>query len=172
MCVRGSVDADVASIAAIYAHHVLHGTASFEAEAPSAAEMGQRRADILARGLPYLVAERDGAILGYAYAGPYRPRAAYRHTVEDSIYLRADAIGQGIGRRLLHELVVRCEALGLRQMIAVVGDSASVASIRLHESLGFRILGVLRSVGHKHGRWLDSVLLQRALGAGDATPPP
>lgn len=168
---RDSVDADAASIAAIYAHHVLHGTASFETEAPSAAEMAQRRADILARGLPYLVAEQDRTVLGYAYAGPYRLRAAYRHAVEDSIYLRPDAIGQGIGRRLLQELLARCEALGRRQMIAVVGDSTSLASIRLHESLGFRVIGVLRSVGHKHGRWLDSVLLQRALGAGDATPP-
>jgi L-amino acid N-acyltransferase YncA len=168
--VRDSVDADVAAIAAIYAHHVLHGTASFETEAPSTAQMAGRRADILARFLPYLVAEQDGTILGYAYAGPYRPRAAYRHTVEDSIYLRADAIGQGIGRRLLKELVARCEALDLRQMIAVVGDSASLASIRLHENLGFRVVGVLRSVGHKHGRWLDSVLLQRPLGAGDTTP--
>lgn len=159
------------AIAAIYAHHVRHGTASFETEPPDIAEMRRRRADILARALPYLAAERDGIVLGYAYAGPYRSRAAYRDTVEDSIYLHPDAIGQGIGRRLLAALIEACAARGFRQMIAVVGDSGTIPSIRLHEAMGFRVVGVLRAVGHKHGRWLDSVLLQRALGPGDAAPP-
>jgi L-amino acid N-acyltransferase YncA len=169
--VRDSTDAGAASIAAIYAHHVLRGPASFEMEPRSVAEMTKRRTDILSRGLPYLVAEQDGSVLGYTSAGPYRPSAAYRYTVEDSIYLRPDEIGQGIGRHILHELIIRCTAVGMRQMIAVVGDGASVASIRLHESFGFRVIGVLRAVGRKHERWLDSVLLQRPLGPGDATPP-
>jgi len=168
---RPSASTDVPFITAIYAHHVLHGTASFETEPPSIADMQNRRADIVHRGLPYLIAERDGAVLGYAYAGPYRPRAAYWNAVEDSVYVRPDAVGQRIGRLLLTELVKRCTGLGLRQMVAVVGDSGSVASIRLHESLGFRLIGVLRAVGYKHGRWLDSLLLQRALGEGDDTPP-
>ncbi|HEX5327784.1 MAG TPA: GNAT family N-acetyltransferase [Acetobacteraceae bacterium] len=169
--VRPSLETDVAAVTAIYAHHVRHGTASFETEPPAIAEMIRRRAEILARNLPYLVAEQDGAVLGYAYAGPYRLRAAYRHTVEDSVYLRPDAIGRGIGRRLLAGLLAGCEGLGLRQVVAVIGDSANLPSIRLHENLGFRRVGILRSIGHKHGRWLDSVVLQRALGAGDASPP-
>jgi phosphinothricin acetyltransferase len=170
--IRPANPEDAGAIAAIYAHHVLHGSASFETEPPSSEEIRCRMADILARGLPYLLAETpDGTILGYAYAGPYRPRAAYRNTVENSVYVRHDMVGRGIGRRLLTELIARCEASGLRQMIAVVGDSANLASIRLHEALGFRVAGTLRSVGYKHGRWLDSVLLQRMLGEGDATPP-
>ncbi len=169
--VRPSVEADIASITDIYAHHVLHGSASFETEPPPAVEMQSRRAGLLARALPYLVAEQEGRIVGYAYAGPYRPRPAYWNTVEDTVYLRPDAVGQGIGRLLLSELVVRCAALGLRQMIAVVGDSGNLASIRLHERSGFRLVGVLHAVGYKQGRWLDSVLLQRALGDADTAPP-
>jgi L-amino acid N-acyltransferase YncA len=169
--IRDSQDSDVPAIAAIYAHHVLHGVASFETEPPSIAEMIRRRADILAKGFPYLIAEQDGAILGYAYAGPYRPRAAYRDTVENSIYLRPDAAGHGIGRQLLPALVTACESRDLRQMIAVVGDSGNHASIRLHERCGFRLVGVLEAVGYKHGRWLDSVLLQRRLGCGDTALP-
>ncbi len=122
-------------------------------------------------GYPYLVAERDGRVVGYAYAGAYRPRAAYRDTVENSVYLHPDAIGLGIGSLLLAALVTACEARGFRQMVAVVGDSANLPSIRLHERHGFRRVGTLEAVGHKHGRWLDTVLLQRRLGAGDTAPP-
>lgn len=169
--VRPSTDADVEEIAAIYAHHVRYGTASFETEAPTLAEMRHRRAELVARDYPYLVADAGGCVAGYAYAGPYRPRLAYRDTVENSIYLRSDAMGRGLGRCLLDALVAECEARGFRQMVAVVGDSGNLASIRLHERAGFTRVGVLRSVGYKHGRWLDTVLLQRALGAGDAAPP-
>ncbi|WP_149536644.1 GNAT family N-acetyltransferase [Siccirubricoccus phaeus] len=170
--IRPSADADVAAIAAIYGHHVLHGTASFETEPPGEEEMRRRWADVLARGLPYLVAEDgDGTVLGYAYASAYRPRAAYRNTVEDSVYVRHDIVGRGVGRLLLAGLIARCEALGLRQMVAVVGDSANLASVRLHEAFGFRLIGRLSAVGRKHGRWLDSVLLQRTLGEGDRTDP-
>ncbi|WP_424134986.1 N-acetyltransferase family protein [Roseomonas chloroacetimidivorans] len=170
--IRSSTEDDVGAIAAIYGHHVRHGTGSFETEPPGAEEMRRRRADILARELPYLVAEGEGgAILGYAYASAYRPRAAYRNTAENSVYVRHDATGRGIGRLLLAELIARCEALGLRQMVAVVGDSANLASVRLHQAFGFRLVGTLISVGRKHGRWLDTVLLQRPLGDGDGTAP-
>ena len=170
--IRPSEERDIGAIAAIYGHHVLHGTGSFETEPPGEEEMRRRRADILARGLPYLVAEgEDGTILGYAYASAYRPRAAYRNTVENSVYVRHDIVGRGVGRLLLAELIAQCEALGARQMVAVVGDSANLASVRLHEALGFRLVGTLRSVGRKHGRWLDTVLLQRPLGEGDQTDP-
>ncbi len=169
--IRPGTDADAEDVAAIYAHHVRHGTASFETEPPSIAEMRRRRAELVARDYPYLVADAGGCVVGYAYAGPYRTRPAYRETVETSVYLRPDAMGRGIGARLLDALVGECEAKGFRQMVAVVGDSGNLASIRLHERAGFRLVGVLRSVGYKHGRWLDTVLLQRALGAGDGTPP-
>lgn len=169
--VRPAADADMDVVAAIYGYHVRHGRASFETEPPSAGEMRRRRADIAAKGLPYLVAEAGGEVVGYAYAGSYRPRAAYANTVENSVYLRPDAIGHGVGRQLLAALIAACEQAGLRQMIAVVGDSANQASIRLHEKLGFRRAGVLRDVGYKHGVWLDSVLLQRRLGEGSRTPP-
>lgn len=169
--IRASREDDLAAITAIYGHHVLHGTASFETEPPSLDAMRKRRADLVALGYPHLVADDRAGIVGYAYAGPYRPRPAYRGTVENSVYLRPDAIGRGIGRRLLDALIGDCEVRGYRQMIAVVGDSANTASIRLHERAGFRLIGVLRSVGFKHGRWLDTVLLQRALGAGDRALP-
>lgn len=169
--IRPSRDSDMDAITEIYRHHVLHGTASFETEAPDRDEMARRRADVLDRGMPHLVLEQDGAIRGYAYAGPYRPRAAYRDTVENSVYLAPDAIGLGYGRRLLAALIVECTALGLRQMVAVVGDSGNLASIGLHEHLGFRRVGTLQSVGFKHGRWLDTVLLQLTLGPGDTTLP-
>jgi phosphinothricin acetyltransferase len=159
------------AIAAIYAHHVLHGTASFETEPPSVTEMARRRTDLIDRGMPHLVLEQDGAVRGYAYAGAYRPRAAYRDTVENSVYLAPDAIGHGFGRQLLAALIEECTARGFRQMVAVVGDSANLPSIRLHERLGFRLVGTLIAVGFKHGHWLDTVLLQRALGAGDGAPP-
>jgi phosphinothricin acetyltransferase len=169
--IRASDEADVEAIAAIYAHHVLHGTGSFEIEPPSSDEMGDRRAALVARGFPHLVALRDGSVVGYAYAGPYRSRAAYGGTIESSVYVRADAIGSGIGKRLLQALIAACEARGFRQMVAVIGDSDNVPSIRLHEQLGFRMVGVLRSVGYKHGRWLDTVLLQLELGLGNRAPP-
>jgi len=171
LTIRPSRDADMPAIAEIYMHHVLHGTASFETEPPGLQEMQRRRADVLGKGLPYLVAERDDAVLGYAYAGTYRPRAAYRDTVENSIYLHPGMTGRGIGRPLLLALIQGCEARDLRQMIAVIGDSTHAASIRLHERCGFQLVGILRDVGYKHGRWLDSVLLQRALGRGNTAPP-
>ncbi|OJW22763.1 MAG: GNAT family N-acetyltransferase [Rhodospirillales bacterium 69-11] len=171
MTIRASSDDDLRDITAIYAHHVRFGTASFELAPPSLAEMTTRRAAILERGMPYLVAAEGGAVLAYAYAGPYRARPAYADTVENSIYVRHDLTGRGIGRPLLAALVDACADLGLRQMIAVVGDSGNQPSIRLHERCGFRQIGTLCSVGWKHGRWLDSVLLQRALGQGDRVPP-
>jgi phosphinothricin acetyltransferase len=169
---RDATDADIPVITAIYGHAVRHGRASFETDAPDEAEIASRRAAIVARGLPYLVAELPGAgVVGYAYAGPYRPRPAYRFSLENSIYIAPDRQGGGIGRALLPALIARSEALGYRQMIAVIGDSANHASIRLHESCGFVHVGVLQSVGWKHGQWLDTVLMTRALGPGDAAPP-
>jgi L-amino acid N-acyltransferase YncA len=170
--VRPASEGDIEAVAAIYAQHVLRGTGSFEAEAPAAEEMRRRRLEVVTRGLPYLVAEAaGGAVVGFAYAAFYRPRAAYRHTVENSVYVRDQEKRHGIGRRLLEALIAECSARGFRQMIAVVGDSANLASIRLHEALGFRPVGTLRAVGRKHGRWLDAVLLQRPLGDGEASPP-
>ena len=169
--IRPATDAEMERIAAIYAHHVRHGHASFETEPPAAAEMARRRAEIVARGLPYIVAELDGAVQGYAYAGLYRPRIGYRFTVEDSIYVAHDAPRRGIGRALLTELVTHCTALGYRQMVAVIGDTRNGGSIGLHAALGFRVVGTLPSVGFKLGRWVDSVFMQRPLGEGDATLP-
>ena len=169
--IRPAEAADMTAIAEIYAHHVLYGMASFETEAPGVEEMERRRASLVGLGYPYLVAAQGGAVTGYAYAGPYRPRAAYRDTVENSVYVRPHALRIGIGSRLLAALIEACEARGFRQMVAVVGDSANDPSIQLHERHGFRLAGTLYSVGYKHGRWLDSVLLQRQLGAGDTTPP-
>jgi phosphinothricin acetyltransferase len=160
---------DVAAITRIYAHAVLHGTASFELEPPDKAEMTRRFEALRAGGFPFLVAEADGtdsAILGYAYAGPYRARPAYRFTVEDSIYLAPDVQGRGIGRALLDRLLAESETRGYRQMIAVIGDSAQTPSIRLHEAAGFRLVGTFAAVGFKFGRWLDSVLMQKELGEG------
>ena len=171
LTIRNASDADMDAVTAIYAHHVRHGSASFEVEPPDASEMRRRRGDILTKGLPYLVAARNTDIFGYAYAGPYRPRIAYANSVEDSVYLHPDRLHRGVGQRLLAALIEACTERGLRQMIAVVGDSGNLASIRLHEKLGFRLVGILRDVGFKHGRWLDSVLLQRSLGAGSETLP-
>lgn len=171
LLIRPSTPDDLPAIQAIYAHHVLHGIASFEEEPPDAAELGRRRADVLARGLPHVVAERAGTVIGFAYAGPYRTRPAYRHTVEDSVYVAHGLSGGGVGRALLERVVALCEAAGCRQMVAVIGDSGNAGSIRLHESLGFQRVGLLPSVGFKLGRWVDSVLMQRALGAGDSVPP-
>ncbi len=169
--VRPSVAADIEALQRIYAHHVLHGLASFEIEPPLVEEMARRRQAVLAGGYPHLVAERGGDIVGYAYAGPYRTRPAYRYSAENSVYIRPDCVGQGIGRALLAALIPLCEAAGLRQLIAVIGDSRNTASIELHRRAGFSEIGTIRSVGYKAGRWLDSVLMQRSLGPGDTTPP-
>ena len=162
---------DLPAVTAIYAHAVTTGRASFEIEPPDEAEMGRRRAALVVGGYPYFVAERAGTVVAYAYAGPYRTRPAYRGTVETSVYVRPDQAGQGLGRRLLARLVDEASAAGFRQMVAVIGDSQNAASIALHAGLGFRSVGVLESVGWKHGTWLDTVLMQRALGPGDRTPP-
>jgi L-amino acid N-acyltransferase YncA len=171
LTVRASTEADVARCAEIYGHHVLHGTASFEVDPPDLAEMKKRRAAVLDLGLPYIVAENEGRLLGYAYAGLYRTRPAYRFTVENSIYIDKDAVGQGVGKALLLPLIDLCARDGRRQMIAVIGDSKHVASINLHASCGFAMVGTLKSVGFKFGRWLDSVLMERPLGPGDTTVP-
>ncbi len=168
--IRPSGAADVASIVAIYSHHVLHGTATFEITPPGPQEIARRRDAILDAGLPYLVAERDGEVAGYAYAGLYRPRPAYQYTIEDSIYLHPGYLRRGIGAKLLDELVRQCERGGWRQLIAVIGDSGNAASIRLHETAGFRHIGVFQSVGWKFSRWLDTVLMQRQLGPGNGSP--
>jgi L-amino acid N-acyltransferase YncA len=170
--IRPSTDADIPAVTAIYAHHVRHGLASFELEPPDEEEMARRRAEVLERGFPYLVAEIDGSVAGYAYAAPYRPRPAYRFTAEDSVYIHPDHTRKGLGRLLLAAVIARCEELGCRQMIAVIGDSANAASIGLHRALGFEHAGTLRTVGFKHGRWVDTVLMQRALGPGATTLPP
>lgn len=169
--VRDAADADLDAITAIYAHHVLHGSASFETTPPDRAEIARRRQTVVDTGLPYLVAELDGVVAGFAYAALYRARPAYRNAVEDSVYAAPAAMGHGVGRSLLAALIERSTAAGRRQMIAVIGDSANTASITLHTRLGFRQVGVFRAVGYKHGRWLDTVLMQRPLGPGDATPP-
>ncbi len=168
---RACALADIPAITAIYAHAVLTGRASFELQAPDEAEMTRRRATLLEGGFPYLVAERAGQVVGYAYAGAYRPRPAYRNTVENSVYVQADQQGLGIGRALLAALIDQATALGFRQMVAVIGDSANTASITLHERLGFRLIGVVEAVGWKHEQWLDTVLMQRRLGDGQTTPP-
>lgn len=166
--IRSATPADAAAVAAIYAHAVTTGTASFELDPPDVTEISRRMTAVLAGGHPWLVAETaaDG-ILGYAYAGPYRPRPAYRFTVEDAIYIRPGLHRSGLGRRLLTALIAEATVRDFRQMVAVVGDSASAGSIGLHRALGFREVGVLRAVGFKHGRWLDTVILQRALGPGE-----
>jgi L-amino acid N-acyltransferase YncA len=168
---RPASEADLAAIQAIYAHHVMTGFASFEEVAPDLAEMTRRFQAIGQVGLPYLVAVEGSEILGYAYAGPYRPRSAYRFTCEDSIYLAPGAEGRGLGRALLAQLIADCTERGLRQMIAVIGDSANLASIGVHRALGFEMTGTFHAVGFKFGRWVDSVLMQRALGPGSSSTP-
>ena len=171
LVVRASTDADVSAIAAIYAWNVLNGLGTFEEVPPDEAEMARRRAAFLERGLPYLVAELDGAVVGYCYAGPFRLRAAYRYTVEDSVYVSPAAVGQGVGKALLGELIRQCEALGLRQMCAVIGDSGNAASIGVHAALGFTHKGVFPAMGYKFDRWVDLVWMQRSLNGGGETPP-
>lgn len=168
---RDAVSDDIVQIHAIYAHHVLHGAASFEEVPPDQAEIAARFRALKENNMPYLAAVEGGRVLGYAYAGLYRPRSAYRFTVEDSIYLASDAAGRGIGRLLLTELIARCASMGMRQMIAVIGDSANAASIGLHRALGFTHIGTFPAVGFKFGRWIDSVLMQRPLGDGAASLP-
>jgi len=171
LTVRPSRAEDLAAITAIYADNVLHGTGTFELDAPDDAEMARRRDDVLAKGLPWLVAEQDGEVLGYAYANHFRPRRAYRFCLEDSIYLHPTAQGRGVGRVLLAELIARCEAAGARQMLAVIGDSANAGSVGVHRALGFVHTGLLKASGWKFGRWLDVVIMQRALGPGAGTEP-
>ncbi|MBX6742393.1 MAG: N-acetyltransferase [Acetobacteraceae bacterium] len=171
MLIRDAAPADLSAITAIYAHHVLHGTGTFEEEPPSEAEMAARMARVQEQGWAWLVAEEGGAILGYAYFAQFRPRSAYRFAAEDSVYVRDDIRGQGVGKALVAALLQRAEAAGFRQMFAVIGDSENVGSIGLHVSLGFRQAGVLRSAGLKFGRWLDVVFMQRAIGTGDRDVP-
>ena len=168
--IRDATEADMSAIRDIYAHHVATGGGSFEYDPPDVAEM-IRRAAVVDAGYPYVVADDGGRILGYAYAGAYRPRRAYRYTVEDSVYVAQDAHRRGVGQKLLAELIRRCTADGYRQMVAVIGDSENRGSISLHRKMGFREVGILRNVGFKFGRWLDSVSMQLALGPGGDTPP-
>jgi L-amino acid N-acyltransferase YncA len=171
LAIRAATAADIHAITAIYDHAVRHGTASFELEPPDAAEMTRRRQALVEAGYPYVVAEADGALAGYAYAGPYRPRPAYRWSVEDSVYVAPEMQRRGIGAALLERLIAEAEQRGYRQMIAVIGDSAQMPSIELHRAAGFRPIGTIEHVGFKLGRWLDTVLMQRALGPGAAAPP-
>jgi L-amino acid N-acyltransferase YncA len=169
--VHDANETDMSAVTAIYAKHVLHGLASFEEVPPSLDEMKSRRAGVLKLGLPYLVAELDGHIVGYSYATFYRARPAYRYTVEDSVYVDEGLQGRGIGTALLAELIARCEHGPWRQMLAVIGDSGNAASIALHRRMGFTSCGTLAAVGFKFGRWVDSVFMQRALGPGDSLKP-
>lgn len=169
--VRDAEKDDIPAIQAIYGHHVLHGLGTFELTPPTVEEMARRWRDVTAQGMPYLVCTDGGAVTGYAYVAPYRPRPAYRFAVENSVYIQPDGARRGYGRRLVSELIDRCTAMGHRQMVAVIGDRGNAGSIGLHASLGFREIGCLPSVGFKHDRWVDVVLMQRALGPGDTTPP-
>ena len=169
--IRSSREEDLAAITALYAHHVLHGTGTFETDPPGAQDMAARRADVLTKGLPYLVAEEDGRVLGFAYCNWFKPRPAYRFSAEDSIYVAHDAHGRGLGRLLLDALCTQAEAAGVRKLLAVIGDSTNAGSIGVHRAAGFTHVGVMRSVGWKFGAWRDVVLMEKPLGAGDATAP-
>lgn len=169
--IRPSRDDDIDAIARIYSHHVLHGTGTFETTPPSAADMAARRADVLVKGLPWLVLEDGGAVLGFAYGNWFKPRPAYRFSAEDSIYMAPEAAGKGLGRALLAELLAALERAGVRRVMAVIGDSANAGSIGVHRALGFEPAGVIPACGWKFDRWLDIVLMQKPLGAGDSTPP-
>lgn len=171
LTIRPSRDDDVAAITAIYAHHVLNGTGTFETDPPSADDMATRRADVLAKQLPYLVAERDGQVLGFAYCNWFKPRPAYRFSAEDSIYLADAARGRGVGSQLLAALSQAAEAAGVRKLIAVIGDSANAGSIGVHRAQGFTHVGVLKDCGWKFGQWRDVVLMEKSLGAGSTTAP-
>ena len=169
--IRPSHEQDLAAITRIYGHHVLNGTGTFETTPPSEADMTTRRADALAKGLPWLVVEDDGAVVGFAYGNWFKPRPAYRFSVEDSIYMAPEAAGKGLGRALLAELMAALERAGVRRVMAVIGDSANAGSIGVHKALGFEVAGTIPSCGWKFDRWLDIVLMQRSLGAGDSTAP-
>lgn len=169
--IRPSRDEDLAAITAIYAHHVLHGTGTFETEPPTAEDMASRRADVLSKNLPYLVAERDGEVLGFAYCNWFKPRPAYRFSAEDSIYLSDKARGQGLGSRLLAALTQAAESTGVRKLIAVIGDSANAGSIGVHRAQGFTRVGILKDCGWKFGEWRDVVLMEKVLGEGSSTRP-
>jgi L-amino acid N-acyltransferase YncA len=169
--IRTSLDADLPFIKALYAQHVLHSTGTFETDPPSTDEMARRRDDVLGKGLPYLVAEHEGEVGGFAYANWFKPRPAYRYSVEDSIYLAAGLQGKSLGRALLAELLARCELAGIRKVMAIVGDSANAASIGLHRAAGFTQVGKIDACGWKFGAWRDIVILQKTLGFGDSTPP-
>ena len=169
--VRAAAETDLPAIQAIYAHHVLHGLATFEEVPPSVSELAERRALVLKAGLPYLAAELDGRVVGYASATAYRPRPAYRFTIEDSVYVAHGLDGRGIGNALLSALIARCEHGPWRQMLAVIGNSGNTGSIALHRRCGFQPIGTLHAVGFKLGRWVDTVLMQRALGDGAGSPP-
>ena len=171
LLIRPSTPADLPAITAIYGWNVHNGTGTFELDAPNESEMSRRRDDVLAKGLPWLVVERGGTVQGYAYANHFRPRPAYRFCVEDSVYLAAGAQRRGLGRLLLVELMARCEAAGARQMLAVIGDSANLGSVGVHRGLGFEHVGVMKAAGWKFGRWLDVVVMQKALGAGATADP-
>lgn len=171
MLIRDSRDDDLDAVTRLYRHHVLHGTGTFETEPPSVNEMTARRADVLRKGLPWLVLDDGSSVVGFAYANWFRPRAAFRYAVEDSIYLAPEVAGRGLGRALLAELLARCEVAGMRKAIAVIGDSANGGSIGLHRALGFVHTGTVASCGWKFGRWLDIVLMEKSLGLGERCPP-
>ncbi|MBC7169231.1 GNAT family N-acetyltransferase [Phenylobacterium sp.] len=171
MIVRPAESRDMPALAAIYGHHVLHGFGTFEEVPPSADELEARRQAVVARGLPYLLAEEAGRVLGFAYAGPFRPRAAYRYTVEDSVYIAPDMQGRGVGKAVLSAVLAACESLGIRQVVAVIGDSGNQGSIGLHKALGFTHQGVGEGFGYKHGRWVDIVWMQKALNGGTGREP-
>ena len=171
MIIRSSTDADLPAITAIYAHHVLTGTGTFEVDPPSLDDMRGRRADVLSKGLPWLVASEDEKVIGFAYCNWFKPRPAYRFSAEDSIYLSPEAAGKGIGRILLAELMVQAQRVGVRKLIAVIGDSANAGSIAVHKSAGFQPVGVLKSCGWKFDKWLDVVLMDKFLGEADTTSP-
>lgn len=169
--IRPAHDEDIATITAIYTHHVLHGTGTFETTPPSAEDMAARRADVLAKGLPYLVLTDADQVVGFAYCNWFKPRPAYRFSAEDSVYLAPNSGGKGWGRLLLAELAAQAERVGVRKLIAVIGDSTNAGSIGVHKSLGFTHVGILRSCGWKFGRWLDVVMMEKALGAADSNSP-
>lgn len=169
--IRPSREDDLPAITAIYAHHVLHSTGTFETEPPGLAEMSTRRADVLGKKLPYLVAEQNGQVLGFAYCNWFKPRPAYRFSAEDSIYIATGNQGQGLGRALLADLVTQAEQAGLRKLIAVIGDSANAGSVGLHRALGFENVGVLKACGWKFGEWRDVVLMEKVLGEGSSSAP-
>jgi L-amino acid N-acyltransferase YncA len=171
LVVRDAAEADIAAVQSIYEHHVLRGLATFEEIPPTLEEIAARRAATLALGLPYLVAEAEGRVVGYAYATSYRPRPAYRYTIEDSVYVAHGLGRRGIGSALLGTLITRCERGPWRQMLAVIGDSRNEASIAVHRRMGFELTGTFRAVGFKFGRWVDTVLMQRALGSGERSLP-